>query len=706
MAEFGPSGIEALPPLTWEANSLRGDPRTLGWILEAVQEGDRINMGDPMYASMDAGMRYVEGNQTTAPSNQPAYAYPNLRINECRSALQNHVSALTDIKPLFSYRSMNPKFALHADTLNKLTMATWIANKMDVELGHCVKYSLAAGTGDLVSEWDPYAGYGGDIRISARDARDTLPWRPALHDRGIQAWQGCIIRESHTVNVLRGLFPEFADVLHPTTDSLLSTVMARFRSWTGKLVSPAADTLSGLNVPAVSSRMRSGEVILYRVYLEDRSTNLTGKPVLMGRPGAAWTYQVPPGGRLYPYKRLIVCTPQAILYDGPNTYWHGEYPIARLKLWDLPWNFLGQGLFADLIPVQDTINKATQNLFLAFDQWMNRAVKFNRGAVSETFMKLFDARRPGQKVKLTDAGMREGFAYIEGPPAPVMALMLQAVERLSNKFKDLSGTPNLEQILALRQLPGAETIQRAWEAMTPELRQEGRSIETFLGSVGEQHKVLHFQYESNKKRVQILGTQAELLEDYDFDPETLVPSMDATDADYDPAYDRQLPRDVRARAFHKSIALVIAPNSLLNLNATEQKMMKLQLSRAGMYDFWSLGEALEIPNIGAPPPMPLPPLNPEQAQQEAMELLALPAPRGQQEFAKKFVLDPRQGLLEIRLPVTVTERLQAQQMLGIGMTENPAGRKASGQAPPQQEQKSDGRTTVSESRHEKGPGSQ
>jgi hypothetical protein len=36
-------------------------------------------------------------------------------------------------------------------------------------------------------------------------------------------------------------------------------------------------------------------------------------------------------------------------------------------------------------------------------------------------------------------------------------------------------------------------------------------------------------------------------------------------------------------------------------------------------------------------------------------------------------------------------------MLGIGMTENPAGRKASGQEPPHTETKSDGRQTVSES---------
>jgi hypothetical protein len=68
----------------------------------------------------------------------------------------------------------------------------------------------------------------------------------------------------------------------------------------------------------------------------------------------------------------------------------------------------------------------------------------------------------------------------------------------------------------------------------------------------------------------------------------------------------------------------------------------------------------------------------------------------------KYIFDPASGqLLEIRVPMTITERLQAQQLMGIGMTESPAGRKASGGAAPKQETKSDGeggqRTTITES---------
>ena len=68
-----------------------------------------------------------------------------------------------------------------------------------------------------------------------------------------------------------------------------------------------------------------------------------------------------------------------------------------------------------------------------------------------------------------------------------------------------------------------------------------------------------------------------------------------------------------------------------------------------------------------------------------------------------IILDPMSGqILELRTPLTITERLQAQQILGIGLTVSAAGRKSSGDQPPKSESKSDGeggsRQTVSESR--------
>jgi hypothetical protein len=219
--------------------------------------------------------------------------------------------------------------------------------------------------------------------------------------------------------------------------------------------------------------------------------------------------------------------------------------------------------------------------------------------------------------------------------------------------------------------------------MTPEVRLEARMLEVFLREVAEMVKVNIFQFQDKEKRVLILGDAGSTLQDFDFDPNSMVPAQEKPegwtpegkpDPNYSPQLDKDLSRLERARWFHKLFAFHIAPNSILAIHAQEQQMKYVQLARQGYMDVWSLMEVLDIPNFGAPPPIPLPDLD------------SPPDPTTGQ---PKMVM---------KVPTTITERLIAQQQLGIGEAVNPVGRKASGQAPPQAAQKSDGSTTITESK--------
>lgn len=694
MSDFSASGIYGFPALTVDTLE-HGDPRVVGWVREAVVEGDRVNRDDPSYEQAEVGMRYVVGDQRRSTAGAPDLPYlPKMTINESRKVVQAHASVLTDLKPVWNYKPLNPMFAPQGQQLDKLTIAWYLSTLADLELGNWVKYAAATGTADLMVEWNPHARFGGDHHIHAKDFRDTLPWRPAPGSRSVQDWQGVIFREEFSLNVLRGMYPTKAGLFIPTPDSLLGTLMGRFRSITARLVSPAGDTLSGLSATSHNAKPKSGNVLLYRIFLDDHSRNLTTTPIPMGPPGASWAYVVLPGGRMYPNKRCILSTENAIISDGPSPFWHGMFPFSRLKLWEVPWQFLGVSLLHDLIPVQDGINDNTNDLRLAIKLWTDPKTVYDRQAVSETFMRLYDARRPGAKVK-TNPTYGDGFKQLDGPNPNVMALALEFIRHLTDKFESLSGVANLQALLQLRQMPGADTIRQYYEAMTPELRAEGRMIEAALRDVAEMIKVNTFQYQTQAKRITMLGDAGLVLEDFDFDPGSLVPAMEEGQPGYTPELDKDVPRAQRAQFFHKLFVFSVAPNSILAMNASEQKMLRLQLARMGYYDFWSLMENLEIPNIGTPPAIPLPPLRPPDPIQVLTSL-------AQQDG--KYLLDPASGqILEVRVPETVTERLIAQQQLGIGMTANPAGRKASGQAMPQQETKKDEtgapRSTVTESPH-------
>jgi hypothetical protein len=701
--------------MTADTLRLGGDPRVLGWITEAVQEGDLTNRQDPAFEMADKGMRYIIGEQQAA--QQPSLNYiPFAVINKSRKATQAHVSALTDVKPVFGFRAMNPQFTFHGELLNKLTVAWWLESMADMTLGDCIKYSLGGGTGDLCVEWDTGASFGqGDHRIIAKDFRDTLPIRPSS-DPNPQLWQGVVFREAHSINAMRQKYPMYSNAFIAAPDGLLTTIMSRFRHVIAKLQTPASDTLSGLAGIPAARPVRPGDVVLYRTYLNDLTRNTTNKPIVMGDPTANWAYIVEPGALLYPQKRLIVSTPELILYDGPNPYWHSMYPFARLRLWSVPWCFLGLSLLHDTIPIQDAINDSMKDLRLGLKQWTNPDTQFDKQSVSKSFQTAFDPQRPGKKIGLTMLGSpsREPYKKMEGPAPQVLQLLLETYRQLCTEHDEQTGVANLQALMQLRQMPGADTIQKYYEAMTPELRQEGRNVEGFLRDVAQMHKFNIFQFQTSARRINILGDAALALEDFDFDPDTLVPSMQPFDTQVDPAtgmlvqvpnkqylpsLDASKPRNERAKAFAKMFVFTVAPNSILAMATQERKMMNFQLARMGYLDFWSLHESLETPNVGNPPPIPLPPLQPPPP-----EVIQMLFATGGIDPTGKYLLDPQRPgqVLEMRTPMTITERLIAQQMMGIGMTENPAGRKASGGDAPAPEQKSDGaggtRQTITESK--------
>lgn len=711
MADFSSSGVLDLPATSAESLE-RGDPRVLSWLKEWIQEGDLINRADPSYDAIERAQQYIVGEQLSTDQRKLKYL-PQIIINESRKAMQAHVSALTDLKPVVGWKS-NPEFLAQAHQLNQYAISEWITGMLDLDLGDCVKISLAAGTGDLVVDWDTHAPLGGAHQLSARDPRDTLPLRPSL-SRSPQFWEGVCLREEHTVNVLRGMYPLKAHLFKPSSDTALGKIMGRFRTGLSRLLSPA-DPLDQIasGTASTARRSRRGTVVLYRAYFTDRTRNLTDKTFTLGTPGSNWATVIGPGQPLYPRKRLIVATDDAIIYDGPNTYWHGLFPLARLKLWSVPWQFLGIPLFNDLLPVQDAINETVHDIRLGIKQWVDPDITYNRNAVSEATMRLMDPRRPGKRVR-TNPGFGEPWTKEDGPNPQVLNLATTLWQQLTLKFEGLSGTANLQALLQLRQLPSADTIQKYYEALTPEIRQEARMVELFLRDFAEMIKVNYFQFLSTAKRVQILGQGGVTLNDFDFDPGSMVPALLPGQPGYTPELDATLTtRDERARYFHKSLVFVVAPNSVLAINAQERKMLNLQLARMGYYDFWSLHESLETPNVGAPPAIPLPPLEPPPPTVLMGLLGQLTQPGVIQGMAggvmappqftdpttnRTFVLDAASGqLLELRVPTTVTERLQAQALLGIGQTVSPAGRKASGEAPPQVEEKDGGsRTTITES---------
>ena len=581
----------------------------LNWIAAAEQEGEAILKAEPAYEQMDKGIAYIMGEQLDPDRPNALSAIIDNRIKHI--VLQT-VAALTDIHPLFGFKTYNDTFQQQADTLVRLSQSWWTNTFADLQLADVIRFAATLGTGYCEVRWDPsLAGGDGDVSLVPRDPRDVIPIRPTMN-RSIQTWEGIMVRSASTVNQLRAEYPEKAYRIVPDrAPTLLSRSWTRAKRLMSRIVSPAPiDVLT--NSPSHDVPLRVPACDVLTIYIKDRTLNTTDQPILMGKPGTSWCYTVYPIGvpmpdgrkatdedaRLYPRGRMIIATRTVVLYDGPNPYWHGMFPVAKLQLDPWPWALLGAGLAHDLIPLQDTVNNLINGILDHAHKTLRPAIVADKKSVPEGLWQKIDTRLPGLKIKSNPA-VGKGVEFVE--QQNLNPYVMEVLQLVIQEMDNLSGVANLSALTQLNQAPGADSIEKMMEALTPLLRLKGRLLEAFLREIGEMVKGDFFQFYTMPRRIAMLGEAGLNFSDFDFDPGTLVPSLTPEDPGYVPQLDRLKSRAERGQWHTRNFTFQITPNSLLAISQLSRKLLYLQLWRGGLMDPWTLFEVLEIPNGGTPP---------------------------------------------------------------------------------------------------------
>ena len=253
-----------------------GDGRVKDWAMERIQEGERLNRADPIWATMDSLIEYVMGQQLNP--DRPDYL-PKLVLNYTKKSIRASVATHTDLKPLFEYRTSNPQFLRQATLLNQNTVVWWINTQADADLADIVKYSATIGTGDVLVEYDPDFNRFGDTRLIPRDPRDTLPIQPT-RSRSIQDWQGVAIREGRSIHELTQMYPTKAHLIQRPKMSGIGQLYSKFR----QVITPRAKGDEN-----IFSRLQAKhsvedvlpECIIYRLFVDDFSINTLATPPLL-----------------------------------------------------------------------------------------------------------------------------------------------------------------------------------------------------------------------------------------------------------------------------------------------------------------------------------------------------------------------------------------------------------------------------------------
>lgn len=619
--------------------------RVIGFFKEAVEEGDAFLRAQVGYNKIaEAIAAIMSDNQDMRVSN-----LSGVSSNHVAKAALDLTAGMTDVKPFFEYKTYNKRYEKHSAMYGKAAQHIWLQGMLDMKFGDVVRYSEAGGTGWAEQFFNPETQM---IDLRALDPRDVLPIRPAT-SLSIQDAYGVISRQSKTVNYVRYLCrsvyncPEEAAKIVPDRDGSmvsLSLRNTRVGNLLDKIGSPFRERLFGNRPHQEAPRIPA--VDLFTAYIKDETINKHNYDVQMGQfnddgtPRNNWSYIVKPNEPLYPGKRMVVFTGTAILYDGPSIYWHGLFPFCKLTLDPWPWTWLGKAVLWDLLPLQKSLDKHLR----VYDDWLEKLARpdviADKNSVSRAALDRMDTRRPGGKYQHNPIAGK-GMQIV--PPPPLPGEFFKGLEFYLNEFNVLSGVGDISQLMKLNQVPSSDSIEQIMESMSPSVRLRSRVIESFMREFATMMAYNISQFMTLAQRMTVMGADGATPEDFDYDPSSLIPAFVHADdfgSQGEPTIAAlargPLPRYDRAREFLKQFTFQIAPGSLLAASEIQRKLMYLQLSRAGLIDHWTLLEVLGIPNVGEPPSS----------------------------------------------AVTITDRLVAEQQMGLGMAISPTGRKASGQEMP------------------------
>lgn len=562
--EFFPELITAATSDSGDLNYVGGTEleyraRTRYW-LEAAYEEARFELSqNEEIKKVEKYIEYIAGKQW--PSRRPSYrASPT--NNRIWRLLWEMISLLTDIRPVFEIKAMKKEYEEQAQMLNKVTRSWWLNSDADMSLAMIIIYAiLTTGYGKLT--WDEELRNGmGDMDLMPLGPKEVLTLKPR---HTLQSAQAVIYK---SIRPLGWFKQKFGSAGHRVA---ADPGFSRYASEPGRPSHIPSMIFDGLSPqmkhvvgdPGKVSDSAYPQALYREFWIKDWTYNTSSAPVSLGRPKSNWHYVVQPGQRLYPRGRLLAMGGEHVLYDGPNPYWHGQYPFAVLRMNAVPWQFLGLSDMGPLIPLQDIVNNILAGVLDMIKKAVNPGFYGPKNAFSESTWDSIDWSMPGMKTGYNPMTTQKP----EFAPQPQLpSFVMQTLQTVSREMDQSSGIAAISEMMRKKQVPSGDTIEQMKDAQQTPLRLKGRNIEIFLRDLGSQNIFNIFQFYSAERRMFMLGQEGLTFEDFDWDPGTAVPA------------------GVSPEQHAKSFQFMVQPGTLLNANRIAEARQFAQLRIMGDMD--------------------------------------------------------------------------------------------------------------------------
>jgi len=582
----------------------------LGYLREAVQEGDNFLRSQHGYLKIDLTQRMIMGEFA---ADLRSADLSQVTDNEFGSIALQLQAQNTDTRPFFLYSTKNPSYSAQARMLNACAEHWWRARQANMRFSDGISGCAAGGTSCLWTTWNPDIA---DYEMRYIDGRDALPVRPSSY----HSYQDCellIIRQERSTNELKRRWPSHADEITKDRDASTAEA-AEADTYSSKVISAMGRSPFSLYKEALAkaaASMSGGKfpvTDLFTCYIHDPSINKTDRVKLMGpwshdarpRPLRNWCYEVDPGERLYPGGRTVVATNGAVLYDGPNSYWHDQFPVSKLTLIQFPYPkcYLGKAPLWDIIEWQRELNESQRAIADHTRKFVepDLVVDQNSGLSRSSAEKIRTRKAGGTFFKRPGPG--DGFRFEYPPPLP--AEIINRPDAIIGRMRSIAQTFDMQSVLNKGQLPANETLTAFMSAQTSGVRMMSRTLEACMSEVGTQMAFNFVQNYTKAMRLTLLGPLGATPQDFDIDPSVLVPAF--VGDDLDPATGSPKPerltsprtRRSRAKDYLRYLSFDVKPNSMLKAAHQDEELKYMQLARGGFIDPVTMLERMDFPNIG------------------------------------------------------------------------------------------------------------
>lgn len=649
-----PGQSVGIPPAN--SNTLAAFDPVIIWLQQKVTDGENFLAAQPGWNKIPKAIQAIMSlDDIETGVLSPSSTLSQTRTNRVAKITEDLAALQTDTRPFWDYSVANRRFEQHASIYGKLTTFWYSHRSVDMTMLDVSKFANAAGSAYLHIYWNEELG---DLDTICEDPRNVIPINPTDY-KSLESCQGVVLKRKVPISYIRD---RYGVDIAPESDTSGISWMQRVADTASDIVSPIWRAVKGGTDSSEPKLPRLQTATIYSAQLKDHSVNesnheiemgqwrdqietdsATGFPITKRVPQNQWSYKVPPGQPKYPHRRLVVWAGKYKFYDGPNFYWHDRFSIIKFTPNPQPWSFLGKAALWDLLPLQVSLNQLLRVIDDHSAQVAQPGVVMDKNNVSKSVYDSFNTRRAGYKVlqnPLAGKGIQ-----IQNPP-PLDSAIWNHIQFIIDEMNELAGIKDAARLMDLKQLPSSSSVESIMNTFTPALRVRSRIMEDFVKQVAMQMAFNFNQFYTLPMRVAILGSGGLTQDDFDFDPGSLLPDH-IHPGDYnsegiitpEALIRGPLPRYDRAKEFMRHFIFKISPGSWLNSAQMEQTLIYFQLFRAGVLDPITLLEKLGVPNIGVE---------------------SLPD--------------------NVR---TILDRLKWCQSVGLVADVNAAGRKASGQQPPQ-----------------------